>query len=266
MRADFLGVPIDLIDLKETIRRAEEAMRLRCRLQHVALNVAKFVYMQENQELRDDVLSSDIIGIDGMGIVFAARLFGIGVPERVAGVDLMERLLESCAAKGYRPYFLGATEKVLSGALHNLRIRFPNLEIAGAQHGYYPRESEADVVAAIRASGADCLFIGMPTPQKERFLAAHRGTLNVPFIMGVGGGIDIIARITKRAPFWMQQIGLEWLYRIMQEPRRMWKRYLTTNIAFTTIITKSAFRLVLQRNTNPMSAMKKAATRKRSSS
>jgi N-acetylglucosaminyldiphosphoundecaprenol N-acetyl-beta-D-mannosaminyltransferase len=266
MRADFLGVPIDLIDLKETIRRAEEAMRLRCRLQHVALNVAKFVYMQENQELRDDVLSSDIIGIDGMGIVFAARLFGIGVPERVAGVDLMERLLESCAAKGYRPYFLGATEKVLSRALCNLRIRFPNLEIAGAQHGYYPRESEADVVAAIRASGADCLFIGMPTPQKERFLAAHRERINVPFIMGVGGGIDIIARITKRAPFWMQQIGLEWLYRIMQEPRRMWKRYLTTNIAFTAIITKSAFRLVLQRNTNPMSAMKKAATRKRSSS
>ena len=149
MRAEFLGVPIDLIDLKETIRRAEEAMRLRGRLQHVALNVAKFVYMQKNQELRDDVLTSDIIGIDGMGIVFAARLFGIAVPERVAGVDLMERLLESCAAKGYRPYLLGATEKALSRALHNLRTRFPNIEIAGAQHGYYPRESEADVVGAI---------------------------------------------------------------------------------------------------------------------
>jgi N-acetylglucosaminyldiphosphoundecaprenol N-acetyl-beta-D-mannosaminyltransferase len=242
MRADFLGVPIDLIDFEETIRRAEEAMRLRCRLQHVALNVAKFVYMQKNQELRDDVLTADIIGIDGMGIVLAARLFGIKVPQRVAGVDLMERLLETCAAKGYHPYFLGATEKALSRALHNLRIRFPNLEIAGAQHGYYPRESEADVVAAIRASGADCLFIGMPTPHKERFLAAHRDTISVPFIMGVGGGIDIIAQITKRAPVWMQRIGLEWLYRIIQEPRRMWKRYLTTNVAFAAIIAKAAFR------------------------
>ena len=251
MRAEFLGVPIDLIDLKETIRRAEEAMRLRGRLQHVALNVAKFVYMQKNQELRDDVLTSDIIGIDGMEIVFAARLFGIAVPERVAGVDLMERLLESCAAKGYRPYLLGATEKALSRALHNLRIRFPNLEIAGAQHGYYPRKSEADVVGAIRASGADCLFIGMPTPQKERFLATHRDTINVPFIMGVGGGIDIIAGITKRAPIWVQRIGLEWLYRIMQEPRRMWKRYLTTNLAFAATITKAAFRLLLQRNMHP---------------
>jgi UDP-N-acetyl-D-mannosaminuronic acid transferase (WecB/TagA/CpsF family) len=97
-------------------------MRLRCRLQHVALNVAKFVYMQKNQELRDDVLTADIIGIDGMGIVLAARLFGMAVPQRVAGVDLMERLLETCAAKGYHPYFLGATEKALSGALHNLRV------------------------------------------------------------------------------------------------------------------------------------------------
>ena len=176
----------------------------------------------------------------------------------------MERLLESCAAKGNRPYLLGATENALSEALHNLRIRFPNLEIAGAQHGYYPRKSEADVVEAIRVSGADCLFIGMPTPQKERFLAAHRYTINVPFIMGVGGGIDIIAQITKRAPVWMQQIGLEWLYRVMQEPRRMWKRYLTTNMAFAAIITKAAFRLILQRNMNPISAMKKAATRKRS--
>jgi len=241
MRADFLGVPVDLLDLEETRLRAEEAMRLRRRLQHVALNVAKFVYMQKNKELRDDVLTSDIIGIDGMGIVLAARLFGIRVPERVAGVDLMERVLETCAAKGYRPYFLGASEKALFGALRNLRMRFPNLEIAGAQHGYYPPESEADVVAAIRASAADCLFIGMPTPHKERFLAAHRDTINVPFIMGVGGGIDILAQITKRAPVWMQWIGLEWLYRIMQEPRRMWKRYLTTNMAFAAIIAKAAF-------------------------
>jgi N-acetylglucosaminyldiphosphoundecaprenol N-acetyl-beta-D-mannosaminyltransferase len=204
MRADFLGVPVDLIDLEETMRRAEKAMRSRCRCNMWLLKVAKFVDMQKNQELRDDVLTADIIGIDGMGIVLAARLFGIGVPQRVGGVDLMERLLETCAAKGYHPYFLGATEKALSGALHNLRIRFPNLEIAGAQHGYYPRESEADVVTAIRASGADCLFIGMPTPHKERFLAAHRDAISVPFIMGVGGGIDIIAQITKRAPVWMQ--------------------------------------------------------------
>jgi N-acetylglucosaminyldiphosphoundecaprenol N-acetyl-beta-D-mannosaminyltransferase len=209
VRADFLGAPVDLIDFNETIRGADEAMRMRHSLHHVTLNVAKFVSMRRDRDLRADVLSADIIGIDGMGIAIAARLFGIRVPERVAGVDLMERLLDTCAAKGYRPYFLGATEKALSHALQNLRTRFPYLEIAGAQHGYYPREAEAEVIAAIRASGADCLFIGMPTPHKERLLAAHRDTIGVPFIMGVGGGIDILAQITKRAPVWMRHTGLE---------------------------------------------------------
>jgi N-acetylglucosaminyldiphosphoundecaprenol N-acetyl-beta-D-mannosaminyltransferase len=246
MRADFLGVPVDLIDFTETIRRADDAMRLRHRLHHVALNVAKFVYMRKDRDLHIDVLSADIIGVDGMGIALAARLFGIPVPERVAGVDLMERLMETCATKGYRPYFLGATEKALSAALHNLQVRFPNLKIAGAQHGYYPRAAEVEVVAAIRDSGADCLFIGMPTPHKERFLAAHRDTIGVAFVMGVGGGIDILARITKRAPIWMQRTGLEWLYRIVQEPRRMWKRYLTTNAVFAAIVAKEALRRVLE--------------------
>jgi N-acetylglucosaminyldiphosphoundecaprenol N-acetyl-beta-D-mannosaminyltransferase len=124
VRADFLGVPVDLIDFNETIRVADEAMRMRHSLHHVALNVAKFVSMRRDRDLRADVLSADIIGIDGMGIAIAARLFGIRVPERVAGVDLMERLLDTCAAKGYRPYFLGATEKALSRALQNLRTRF----------------------------------------------------------------------------------------------------------------------------------------------
>ena len=248
MRADFLGVPVDLIDFSETIRRADQAMRMRRRLHHVALNVAKFVSMRKDRDLRADVLSADMIGVDGMGIVLAARLFGIRVPERVAGVDLMERLLETCAAKGYRPYFLGATEQALSRALQNLQARFPSLEIAGAQHGYFPPEAEAGVIAAIRSSGAECLFIGMPTPHKERFLAAHRDTIGVPFVMGVGGGIDILAQITKRAPLWMQRIGLEWSYRIMQEPRRMWKRYLTTNTAFAVIIAREALRRVLESN------------------
>jgi N-acetylglucosaminyldiphosphoundecaprenol N-acetyl-beta-D-mannosaminyltransferase len=241
MRSEFLGVPIDLLGTDETIGKAEEAMRTRVRLQQVSMNVSKFVYMQKNKELYADVLSADIVSVDGMGIFFAARLFGIKVPERVAGVDLMERLLETCAAKGYRPFFLGATEEVLSLAVQKLRNKFPSLEIAGIQNGYYSPASEADVVDAIRSSEADCLFIGMPTPYKERFLAAHKEAVNVPFIMGVGGGIDIVAQVTKRAPRWLQSVGLEWLYRIIQEPRRMWKRYLTTNIAFAVIITKAAF-------------------------
>ena len=239
MRADFLGVPIDLLSLDETLARVTESMKTRTPLLHVALNVAKFVHMQDNKELRDDVTSADIIGVDGMGIVYAARLFGVAVPERVPGVDLMEAILAVCARDGYRPYFLGATEEVLNQAVTNVRAQYPALTFAGFRNGYFKPADEPGIVAQIRESGADCLFIGMPTPRKERFLAAHRRDLGVSYIMGVGGGIDVLAGHVNRAPQWMQQNGLEWLYRIIQEPGRMWKRYLTTNVGFAMILVKA---------------------------
>jgi N-acetylglucosaminyldiphosphoundecaprenol N-acetyl-beta-D-mannosaminyltransferase len=124
-------------------------------------------------------------------------------------------------------------------AVAEARRRHPTLRIAGWRHGYYARDKELDVVAAINASGADCLFIGMPTPHKERFLARHRHMLDTSFVMGVGGGIDVLAGHVKRAPRWMRNNGLEWLYRVLQEPRRMWKRYLTTNAVFAFLMAKA---------------------------
>jgi N-acetylglucosaminyldiphosphoundecaprenol N-acetyl-beta-D-mannosaminyltransferase len=242
MRADFLGVPIDVLTMDQTIRRVQEAIAARSRMQHVSLNAAKFVNMQTNKDLRDDVLGSDFIGVDGMGIVFAARLLGIKVPERVAGVDLMMEVLRLCAREHYRAYFLGAKPGVLQNALQNAERIFPGIEIGGAQHGYYEKNKESQVVQDIRDAKADCLFVGMPTPAKELFLTTYRDDLNIPFIMGVGGSIDILAGLVKRAPLWMQNCGLEWLFRTLQEPRRMWRRYLTTNIAFLMIVARSLFR------------------------
>ena len=211
-------------------------MRNRKPLHHVAMNVAKFVKMRGDSELRADVECSDVVGIDGMGIVFAARLLGIPVREKVAGVDLMQAVIAVCAREGYKPYFLGASEPVLQKALANVRNRFPSIQIAGAQHGYYPADDEQRVVDAIRDSGADCLFIAMPTPRKERFLARYRDELGASFVMGVGGSVDVLAGYVKRAPSWMQSIGCEWLFRTVQEPGRMWKRYLTTNFEFACIV------------------------------
>ena len=242
MRADFLGVPIDLLTMDQTIGRVQEAIATRSRMHHVALNTAKFVNMQTNKELREDVLGSDLIGVDGMGIVFAARLFGIRVPERVTGVDLMTEVLRLCAREHYRAYFLGAKPDVLQRALQNAERMFPGIEFAGAHHGYCGKDQESAVVQEIREAKADCLFVGMPTPAKELFLTTYRDDLDIPFIMGVGGSIDILAGSVKRAPLWMQNCGLEWLFQTMQEPRRMWKRYLTTNTAFLVIVAKSLFR------------------------
>lgn len=238
MRADFLGVPIDLLTHEETVERAVSAMLTRNTTHHVAMNVAKLVKAQRDPELRRDVAESHIVGVDGMGIVWGARALGIKVPERVAGVDLMESLLGVCAAHDFRPYVLGARQHVLEKALVNAMRRWPGLRFAGYRDGYFGREEEPSVVERIRASRADCLFIAMPTPRKERFLAEYRDVVGVPFIMGVGGAIDVLAGYVKRAPRGMQSSGLEWLYRSCQEPRRMWWRYASTNAVYAAMLGK----------------------------
>jgi len=236
MRTQFLGYPIDILTMSETVDLAREAMRNRKRLQHVALNVAKFVTMRSDPLLAADVTGSDLVGIDGMGIVLAARILGVPVTERVAGIDLMREVLALCAKEGFRPFFLGARPDVVRSAADSIMAAYPGIGFAGVRDGYFRPDQEEEIVAEIRKSGADCLFIGMPTPQKERFLASYRDCLSVPFIMGVGGSFDILAGRVRRAPGFLQSAGLEWLYRVFQEPRRMWRRYLVTNTAFAAIL------------------------------
>jgi N-acetylglucosaminyldiphosphoundecaprenol N-acetyl-beta-D-mannosaminyltransferase len=236
MRVDLFGCPIDILSMSETVELARVAMHNRTRLQHVALNVAKFVNMRSDPVLRSDVMGSDIIGIDGMGIVLALRLFRVPVKERVAGVDLFQQLLKVCANDGFRPFLLGATPDVLHRTADVITAQFPQINIAGLRDGYFGPDQESQVVEQIINSKADCLFIAMPTPRKERFLSAHRDRLGVPFVMGVGGSFDVIAGHVRRAPSIMQSIGLEWLYRVYQEPRRMWWRYVKTNTLFAGIL------------------------------
>jgi N-acetylglucosaminyldiphosphoundecaprenol N-acetyl-beta-D-mannosaminyltransferase len=251
MRAEFLDVPIDLLTFDETVARAIDAMLTRRLTQHVALNVAKLVKMRHDAELRRDVVSSHIVGIDGMGIVWGARALGLRVPERVAGVDLMERLLAVSAVQDFRPYFLGARHDVLNRAIANAVRRWPGLTFAGCRDGYFSETDEAAVVEDIRRSGADCLFIGMPTPRKERFLHRRREALGVPFIMGVGGAFDVLAGHVARAPRNFQLAGLEWLFRIYQEPRRMWWRYASTNLQFAGMIGWALLGRALRRDASP---------------
>ncbi len=239
VRHDFLGAPIDCLTMAETVLAADDAMQQRRLLHHVCLNVTKFVAMRGDAELARDVCSGDLVSVDGMGIVWTARLFGVPVPERVTGIDLLENVLALCAAKGYRPYFLGAQPEILEAAVAQTRRRHPALVFAGSQDGYFRPEDEAAVVAAIRASGADCLFVGMPTPLKERFLFRHRETLGVSFVMGVGGSFDVLAGHVRRAPRPLQMMGLEWLCRLLQEPRRLGPRHFKANAAFAAILLKA---------------------------
>jgi N-acetylglucosaminyldiphosphoundecaprenol N-acetyl-beta-D-mannosaminyltransferase len=235
-RRRFLGCPIDLLTMQETVGIIEAAI-VRGRatghvVVHVVVNVAKLVACRRDAELRADLESADIVGVDGMGIVWGARLYGIAVPERVTGIDLMYALLARCSISGYRPYFLGGRSDVLACAIAALEKQFPGLRIAGYRDGYFAPEQEAEVVEAIRRTGADMLFVAMPSPKKERFNARNARALGVPFIMGVGGSIDVVAGLVRRAPPWLQVAGLEWAYRLVQEPGRLARRYLVSNICF----------------------------------
>jgi N-acetylglucosaminyldiphosphoundecaprenol N-acetyl-beta-D-mannosaminyltransferase len=238
MREEFLGVPIDILSLRETVDMADRSMSRRERCRHVALNVAKFIKMRQQPELWRDVVESDIVGIDGMGILWGSRLLGLKAHERVAGIDLFKELLALCDRKGFRPFFLGATDSVLRKMISNFRRDYPNLQIAGWHNGYFKPEENLRLVELIRRSGSDCLFLGLPTPRKERLLVRYKDEFGVSFIMGVGGSFDVLAGAVSRAPLWMQNAGLEWFYRFYQEPRRMFWRYFITNILFAAVLTR----------------------------
>lgn len=205
--------------------------------QHVVVNVAKLVNMRKNPELRRSVAECDIINVDGMGVVWGARLCGHDIPERVAGIDLLLQLLEVAKKESIPVYFLGARQQVIEKLVQAVKKRFPGLPVAGYHHGYF-WDNEQAVVDEIAASGARMLFVAISSPKKENFINTWKDRLGVSFVMGVGGSFDVVAGFTRRAPLWMQKAGLEWFYRFLQEPRRMWKRYLVTNSIFAWMLVK----------------------------
>lgn len=217
----------------------ESAMRERQSLQHVVVNVAKLVHMQTDEALYHDVAGSDVINIDGMGVVLGCKLMGLDVPERVTGIDIMEGVLACCQKHGFKPFILGARPDILQTAKEKIEARYDGIQFAGVQDGYYDRAHEREVMQRIADSGADCLFIAMPSPHKERIMQQYKDLLTIPFMMGVGGSVDVIAGYVKRAPEWMQKSGMEWVFRLIQEPRRMWKRYWTTNRTFALLLLKA---------------------------
>ena len=231
-RADILGCAIDRLDLSGALAAVEDTIATRSYTQHMAINAAKLVAMREDPKLCGIVDGCGLVTADGQSIVWASRLLGDPLPERVAGIDLMQALLGLAERRGYRVYFLGARSDVLSRALERLRARFPGLQIAGARNGYFADEDADEVCSAIRASRPDILFVAMSSPRKEYFLGEFGPALGAPFVMGVGGSIDVIAGITRRAPVTLQRLGMEWLFRLAQEPRRMFRRYAVTNTRF----------------------------------
>lgn len=241
-RVVVLGTPIDNLNMTETVNRIIGAISGHQHLHHTVVNAGKIVNMQKDPQLRESVVNADIINADGQGVVWASRILGRPLKERVAGIDLMEKLVKIAYLNGYKVFFLGAREDIVRTVVdHYSNIYSPDI-IAGYRNGYFNKEDEPAIARQIADSGANILFVAISSPTKENFLFQQRDTLKtVNFIMGVGGSFDVVSGLVKRAPLWMQRAGLEWLYRVYQEPRRMFKRYLIGNFKFIALVLKHRF-------------------------
>ena len=221
--------------MEESLQKCEELIMNR-NAQHVVINASKIVLAESSKPLRKIINECALINVDGMSIVWAARLMRIPVPQRVTGIDLMYRLLESARDKNYRVYLLGAREDVMEKVASNFKKS--GIRIVGQRNGYWSESEEDSIVANIARTRPDLLLVAMPSPQKELFLSRNMGNLNVGLAFGVGGSFDVEAGVTQRAPLVLQKMGLEWFFRLVQEPRKMFKRYLVGNLKFSCLYLK----------------------------
>ncbi|QCW50789.1 WecB/TagA/CpsF family glycosyltransferase [Nocardioides dongxiaopingii] len=226
------GLDVDALRLPEVVDIAARTIDEHGRLLVGVVNAAKIAKLRVDPVLRDSLLTADVLLADGQSVVWASRLLRRPLPERVAGIDLFEALLGLADERHLRVYLLGATPEVLERLRAAVADRWPGLVLAGWADGYYRAEESDEVAERIAASHADLLFLGMTTPRKENFVAAYGSSLGVPVVHGVGGSFDVLAGVTQRAPEAWQRAGLEWAYRVRQEPRRLWRRYLVTNTVF----------------------------------
>ena len=241
-RRDLFGIDVDPLTMGQAVRRCTDAVERGDYLSVGVVNAAKVVAMHKSERLRQAVRGCGMVLADGQSVVWASRMLGSPLPERVAGIDLFLRLLGRAAVGGYRVYFLGARPEVLTRMLAQASGQHPGLAIAGARDGYFQPEDEPAIAAEIRRSGADLLFIGMSSPRKEMFVSQWGASTGAGVVHGVGGSFDVLAGRTQRAPVWCQQRGLEWLYRACQEPGRLGPRYLTTNSSFMALVAREMIR------------------------
>ncbi|MCK4441295.1 MAG: WecB/TagA/CpsF family glycosyltransferase [Sulfurovaceae bacterium] len=241
-RINILNCPIDNMTMEETIDIIDKSIQNKINLHHSVVNVAKLIYMQKDKELYYSIINSNIINADGQAVVWASRFLGKDLPERVTGIDLMQNLVKLAYKKKYKIFFFGAKEEIVKSVVDKYSKIYSYEIIAGYRNGYFKKNEEENIAKEIANSKADILFVAISSPKKEIFLNRYRNIINISFIMGVGGSFDVIAGKVKRAPLWMQKYGLEWFYRFLQEPRRMWKRYLVTNSLFIYLILKNKFK------------------------
>lgn len=246
LRVNVAGIEVDNLTEEETVAAIARMMEAGGPQYLCVINAAKAVAASRDVKLGEALRHATLVTADGMSVVWAARLLGKRLKERVTGIDLFERLVAQAATRGWSVFFFGARDESVRGVVERFTREHPGLRVAGWRNGYFD-PAEADAVAeAIRRSGADVLFVAMGSPAQEYWIAANLERTGVRFAMGVGGSFDHLSGRKPRAPLWMQRAGLEWLHRLLREPRRLWRRYLLGNAQFIGLVIQQ-FRSTRQR-------------------
>jgi N-acetylglucosaminyldiphosphoundecaprenol N-acetyl-beta-D-mannosaminyltransferase len=229
-RISLFGCPLDIVDFEETAAwclATAQGNAPPCQL--MTINAQSLLLVIDDPAVSEAVSQAAMVVGDGVSIALATRFLRLPWKGRVTGVDLTQRILADGMKIGLKVFYLGATADIVSRLVKLTAERYPGVQVVGAQDGYYDRANDGPLIERIRASGAQVLFMGMPTPYKEIWLHKNLQRLGVRLAIGVGGTFDVMTGQVRRAPVWMQKVGLEWLWRMMMEPRKMWKRNVVYN-------------------------------------
>jgi len=234
------GVEIDNITMDQTLSFIEELIQKRKVSYIVTPNVDHIIKLQRDLEFRKVYREAACVLPDGMPILWAGKFLGTPLKEKISGSDLVPRLCEIAAQKEYRLFFLGGRPGAADKAKERLSKRLPSLNVAGVYSppfGFEKNDEENEKIAKmIKENAPDILLVGLGAPKQEKWIYQHYKKLEIPISMGVGVTFEFVAGMVKRAPYWMQTSGLEWFWRLMMEPRRLWKRYLVEDMQFFRLI------------------------------
>lgn len=240
----LFGVRVHAVSMDEAIQHILRFVREGTPRQVVTADSSMVVMAQHDDRLRHIINQADLVTPDSIGILWACRRRGIRMPERVSGVDIVLRLAQMSAQTGLRLYFLGAQPGVAEEAAQRLQEKYPGVHIVGCHHGYFSPEQEGAVVEHIRESAPDVLCVAMGIPKQEKWIDCYRDMLRVPVSIGVGGTFDVLSGRVRRAPLWMQRMGMEWLWRVGHNPRKISKVMLLPRFAWMVWTNQSAIEVV----------------------
>ena len=217
---NLLGMRVDRVTMETVLQLVEGYINSRKPHHIVTADASMVVTATQDPEFARIVAASDLVTPDGAGILWATRRMGTPVPAKVSGVDLSAKLIALSGEKNWNVFLFGAAPGVAKAAAQQMRERYPNANIVGVRDGYFKPEDEPQIIETIRAAKTDILLVALGIPKQEKFIFRNKTAMGVPVCIGVGGTLDVFSGTVKRAPVWIQNIGLEWLYRTASDPKR----------------------------------------------